>query len=463
VLFAVEESGGVPARAIVPALVSAVCAALTLQAIDLTGTQEMTLFGVTYKSPWAAWELCIFTLIGAAGGLLGALFVHLNGQVQKMRLWASGRERFWWFPRVRLGDYFPHALVVVMEVICLTVLVSFTSYPMRVMRVFQNEAIHGLFSTQCRKLHAHELPPDPFGLCGQFASLFCASAIRLAQTVLAYGASLPAGVFTPSLFIGGTLGRSIGELLRRHVGDAVEPGIYAMVGAGSMLAGVTRITVSLVVIMFELTDGLNYVVPFMLAVLTANVIGNALTDSITDRYAALGRVAFVLNPPSDIVRMEATVLDLVQTMSPTVKVVWADSPTEVGGLVAKEGIAVVKHKSLVGVGWVAQADVDLRAGTKDDFRVCVFRSEKGKPRSGVLDWTDLIHSRGIILVRHDCTLMAAFSYFRGRPDLQCLVCVQNEHIVGAITRRMFTEGLMHAHLPVARDMSVEQEELPRFA
>ena len=30
-----------------------------------------------------------------------------------------------------------------------------------------------------------------------------------------------------------------------EVGDAVEPGIYAMVGAGSMLAGVTRITVRL--------------------------------------------------------------------------------------------------------------------------------------------------------------------------------------------------------------------------
>merc|ERR1719379_174624 len=245
--------------------------------------------------------------------------------------------------------------------------------------------------------------------------------------------------------------------MRYYVGDSVEPGIYAMVGAGSVLGGVTRITVSLAVILFELTDGLNYVVPFMLAVLTSNVVGNAFTESITDKYAALGRVAFVLNPPSVIVRMEATVNDLVQTMSSTVKVVWADSPTEVGSLVAKEGIAVVKHKTLIGVGWVAQSEIDLRTGTKDDFRVCVFRSEKGKPRSGVLDWTDLIHSRGIILVRHDCSLMAAFSYFRGRPDLQCLVCVQNEHIVGAITRRMFTEGLMHARLPVARDMSVEQE------
>ena len=36
-----------------------------------------------------------------------------------------------------------------------------------------------------------------------------------------------------------------------------------------MLAGVTRITVALVVIMFELTDGLVYIVPFILAVMSS--------------------------------------------------------------------------------------------------------------------------------------------------------------------------------------------------
>lgn len=36
-----------------------------------------------------------------------------------------------------------------------------------------------------------------------------------------------------------------------------------MVGAAAMLGGFTRMTVSLVVIMFELTGELNYVIPFM--------------------------------------------------------------------------------------------------------------------------------------------------------------------------------------------------------
>lgn len=41
-----------------------------------------------------------------------------------------------------------------------------------------------------------------------------------------------------------------------HFADGVYPGIYAMVGAASVLGGACRVTISLVVIMFELTGGL---------------------------------------------------------------------------------------------------------------------------------------------------------------------------------------------------------------
>lgn len=55
----------------------------------------------------------------------------------------------------------------------------------------------------------------------------------------------------------------------------VTPGLYAMVGAAAALGGVTRMTVSLVVIMFELTGGLQYIVPLMAAVMTAKWVGDA--------------------------------------------------------------------------------------------------------------------------------------------------------------------------------------------
>lgn len=44
----------------------------------------------------------------------------------------------------------------------------------------------------------------------------------------------------------------------------VTPGTYAMVGAAAFMGGVTRMTVSLVIIMFELTGALTYVLPIMI-------------------------------------------------------------------------------------------------------------------------------------------------------------------------------------------------------
>lgn len=57
--------------------------------------------------------------------------------------------------------------------------------------------------------------------------------------------------------------------------NCVTPGTYAMFGAAASLGGVTRMTVSLVVIMFELTGALSYVLPFMVTVFTAKWVGQA--------------------------------------------------------------------------------------------------------------------------------------------------------------------------------------------
>jgi chloride channel 3/4/5 len=48
------------------------------------------------------------------------------------------------------------------------------------------------------------------------------------------------------------------------------------IGAASALAGVTRMSISLTVIMFELTGALSYVLPIMMTVLIANFVGNLI-------------------------------------------------------------------------------------------------------------------------------------------------------------------------------------------
>ena len=53
----------------------------------------------------------------------------------------------------------------------------------------------------------------------------------------------------------------------------VTPGMYALLGAFSALGGVTRLTLSLTVIMFELTGTLDYIVPCMVCLTVSKLVG----------------------------------------------------------------------------------------------------------------------------------------------------------------------------------------------
>jgi chloride channel 3/4/5 len=111
--------------------------------------------------------------------------------------------------------------------------------------------------------------------------------------------SLPAGIILPSMTIGALYGRALGIIVQKwqhafpdawmfsscKVGEeCVSPGLYAIAGAASALAGVTRLTgitfrselttVSLVVIMFELTGALPFVLPIMIAVMLAKQVAD---------------------------------------------------------------------------------------------------------------------------------------------------------------------------------------------
>jgi chloride channel 3/4/5 len=62
------------------------------------------------------------------------------------------------------------------------------------------------------------------------------------------------------------------------VGEAtcIQPGVYGLIAAGSTMCGVTRLSVTLAVILFELTGSLDYVLPFSLAILVAKWTADAI-------------------------------------------------------------------------------------------------------------------------------------------------------------------------------------------
>lgn len=76
--------------------------------------------------------------------------------------------------------------------------------------------------------------------------------------------------------------------------NCMTPGLYAMIGAAAVLGGVTRMTVSLVVIMFELTGSVNFIVPLMSAVMASKWVGDALDKrGIYDAHIQLNGYPFL--------------------------------------------------------------------------------------------------------------------------------------------------------------------------
>ena len=153
-----------------------------------------------------------------------------------------------------------------------------------------------------------DLPPttdsDTFSYGSLMSLLLVTALIRSVLTTISFGLRIPAGILMPTMTIGACFGRVMGMLVRllvqylqqkqsSHIlssvtdqGDLdlaatsikITPGTYALVGAASALGGVTRLTVTIVVVLFELTGGgaLTYIVPIMISLMTCKFVSDAL-------------------------------------------------------------------------------------------------------------------------------------------------------------------------------------------
>jgi len=137
--------------------------------------------------------------------------------------------------------------------------------------------------------------------------LFIALLIKSSLTVITFGIKVPGGIYVPSMVVGGLTGRIVGhavQLLTIKYPNAwiwgapfngtpesfVVPGVYALAAAGATMCGVTRLSVTLSVILFELTGSLEHVLPFSIAVLVSKWTADALEplsiyDLLTDMNA----------------------------------------------------------------------------------------------------------------------------------------------------------------------------------
>lgn len=272
-------------------------AALSLKFLNPYGTNKIVIFEVRYLQDWRLFEMIIFIILGLLGGALGALFIKAS------RIWARTFRRF---PLIRKWP--------LLEVVLVAVVTGLISFWNRYTKLAVTELLLEIASPCSGDDRSGLCPKDGGEVLGVVRYLLVAFVIKAFLTVITFGIKVPAGIYVPSMVVGGLMGRIIGHLVQHFVysfpgnplfsgcprggdlEDCVVPGVYALIAAGATMCGVTRLSVTLVVILFELTGSLDHVLPFSLSVLVAKWTADALEPlSIYDLLTDMNNYPFLDN------------------------------------------------------------------------------------------------------------------------------------------------------------------------
>ncbi|CAI4043863.1 hypothetical protein SKDZ_10G2400 [Saccharomyces kudriavzevii ZP591] len=271
----------------------ALVAITTLKYIDPFRNGRVILFNVTYDRDWKVQEIPIFIILGVFGGLYGKYISKWN-------------ISFIHFRKMYLSAW------PVQEVIFLATLTAFISYFNEFLKLDMTESMGILFhecvkndntSTFGHRLCQLDENTHALEFLKIFTSLCFATVIRALLVVVSYGARIPAGIFVPSMAVGATFGRAVSLLVERFIsGPAViTPGAYAFLGAAATLSGITNLTLTVVVIMFELTGAFMYIIPVMIVVAITRIIlsTSGISGGIADQMIMVNGFPYLEDEQED--------------------------------------------------------------------------------------------------------------------------------------------------------------------
>ncbi|XP_028393845.1 chloride channel protein 2-like isoform X2 [Dendronephthya gigantea] len=290
---------------------AAVCGAFMFSLLSVWDNDEDTitaLFKTNFRIdfPFDTEEFIAFSLIGVVCGFGGALFVYTHRKIVDVR--RHHRENV--ISRFLEKSRFLYPVIV-------TLLVSTLMFPkgpgkLVAGELTQKEAIEELFSNTTWSLGDSEdsdVPKETLkhwnGAFGNiYVTLVFFIVIKFIMTAIAITLPVPAGIFFPVFVIGAAFGRLVGEAMAtwfpegihdngpQDVASKILPGGYAVVGAAAMSGAVTH-TISVSVIVFELTGQIAHILPVMVAVLIANGIAQWLQPSIYDSIIQIKKLPYL--------------------------------------------------------------------------------------------------------------------------------------------------------------------------
>lgn len=250
-------------------------------------------FGKFQDINYDVFELPIYMVMGVLGGLLGALYNHINSKLAIYRI-----------------RYLHHKYSKVLESVIVAIMSATVGF---LMIYFSNDCQEYGENIENYNIQYH-CPDGEFSTLGalwfqtpeasvrsmfhnvpgtwSIASLSTFIIFYYLLGCWTYGLSISNGLFIPTLLIGASWGRLIGKITLAIFPKQtwINLSKFALIGAAAMLGGVVRMTISLTAILIESTGNLTLGLPLMLTLMVAKWVGDYFNEGLYDIHIRLASV-----------------------------------------------------------------------------------------------------------------------------------------------------------------------------
>jgi CIC family chloride channel protein len=268
--------GTIAMESLGPLAVSAVAATLTMRALS----NAHTLYAVPTFTLHSLWEIGPFVVLGILAGSIAPVFLRSLRVVEH------------WF--------------------------SLTKLPIPA-KLALGGLIVGLLAVWVPDVCGNGYSVVVAILNGQlvWTALILVLVCKWAATAASFGSGAPGGVFTPTLFMGASLGYLFGFAVNSvwPLG-AQDPRAFALVGMGALLAAASHAPVMAIIMLFEMTLSYDIIMPLMLCSVVAyytarGIEGQSLySEALKKKAAEQPELAPLPGVVADLVKTQAAPVPL---------------------------------------------------------------------------------------------------------------------------------------------------------
>ncbi|XP_041007964.1 chloride channel protein CLC-b-like [Juglans microcarpa x Juglans regia] len=214
----------------------------------------------------------------------------------------------------------------------------------------------------------------------QISSLLFFFALYCILGLITFGIAVPSGLFLPIILMGSGYGRLLGIAMGSYTN--IDHGLFAVLGAASLMAGSMRMTVSLCVIFLELTNNLLLLPITMIVLLISKTVVDSLNPSIYEIILHLKGLPFLDAHPEPWM-CNLTVGELADAKPPVVSLCGVEKVSRIVDVLRNtthNGFPVVDHGVVPPVGLPSGATelhgIILRAHLLQALKIKWFLREK---------------------------------------------------------------------------------------